>query len=92
MVITGEGKVDFQTAKGKTAAGVLKRAQRQGVPVIVIGGCVELCDSLLQIGFDGIYPILEHKVPLEIAMQRDFAMTNVRKTVAKILRDYIKKD
>ncbi len=92
LVITGEGKVDFQTAKGKTAAGVLKRAQRQGVPVIVIGGCVELCDSLLQMGFDGIYPILEHKVPLEIAMQRDFAMTNVRKTVAKILRDYIKKD
>jgi hypothetical protein len=53
--------------------------------VIAIGGCVELCDSLLQMGFAGIYPILEEKVPLEVAMQRDFAMDNVRKTVAKVI-------
>lgn len=85
LVITGEGKVDFQTAKGKTAAGVLARANNQHIPVIAIGGCVEMCDSLLQMGFAGIYPILEEKVPLEVAMQRDFAMSNVTKTVTKIL-------
>ena len=85
LVITGEGKVDFQTAKGKTAAGVLARANNQHIPVIAIGGCVEICDSLLQMGFAGIYPILEEKVPLEVAMQRDFAMSNVTKTVTKIL-------
>jgi glycerate kinase len=92
LVITGEGKVDFQTAKGKTAAGVLKRAQQQGIPVIAIGGCVELCDSLLQIGFAGIYPILEEKVPLELAMQRDFAMENVQKTLVKIMTGYLNKN
>lgn len=86
LVITGEGKVDFQTAKGKTAAGVLNRAKKQHIPVIAIGGCVEMCDSLLQMGFDGIYPILEETVPLEVAMQRDFAMSNVSKTVATYLR------
>jgi glycerate kinase len=85
LVITGEGKVDFQTAKGKTAAGVLNRAKKQHIPVIAIGGCVEMCDSLVQMGFAGIYPILEEKVPLEVAMRRDFAMSNVRKTVAKLL-------
>ncbi len=85
LVITGEGKVDFQTAKGKTAAGVLSRAKKQHIPVIAIGGCVEMCDSLLQMGFAGIYPILEETVPLEVAMQRDFAMSNVTKTVAKVL-------
>ena len=85
LVITGEGKVDFQTAKGKTAAGVLARAKKQHIPVIAIGGCVEMCDSLLQMGFAGIYPILEEKVPLEVAMQRDFAMSNVTKTVARVL-------
>ena len=85
LVITGEGKVDFQTAKGKTAAGVLARAKKQHIPVVAIGGCVEMCDSLLQMGFAGIYPILEEKVPLEVAMQRDFAMSNVTKTVARIL-------
>ena len=87
LVITGEGKVDFQTAKGKTAAGVLSRAKQQHIPVIAIGGCVEMCDSLLQMGFAGIYPILEEKVPLEVAMQRDFAMGNVTKTVARVLRE-----
>ena len=89
FVITGEGKVDFQTAKGKTAAGVLNRAKQQHIPVVAIGGCVEMCDSLVQMGFAGIYPILEEKVPLEIAMQRDFAMNNVRKTVAKIVPNYL---
>ena len=86
LVITGEGKVDFQTAKGKTAAGVLARAKKQHIPVIAIGGCVEMCDSLLQMGFAGIYPILEEKVPLEVAMQRDFAMSNVTKTIARLLK------
>ena len=89
LVITGEGKVDFQTAKGKTAAGVLNRAKKQHIPVVAIGGCVEMCDSLVQMGFAGIYPIMEEKVPLEIAMQRDFAMNNVRKTVAKIVPNYL---
>ena len=86
LVITGEGKVDFQTAKGKTAAGVLSRAKKQHIPVIAIGGCVEMCDSLVQMGFAGIYPILEEKVPLEVAMQREFAMSNVCNTVKRILQ------
>lgn len=89
LVITGEGKVDFQTAKGKTAAGVLARAKKQHIPVIAIGGCVEMCDSLMQMGFAGIYPILEEKVPLEVAMQRDFAMSNVTKTVARVLKERV---
>ncbi len=85
LVITGEGKVDFQTAKGKTAAGVLARAKSANIPVIAIGGCVEMCDSLEQMGFAGIYPILEEKVPLEVAMQHDFASANVTNTVARVL-------
>jgi hypothetical protein len=36
-------------------------------------------------GFAGIYPILEKKVPLEIAMRPDVASANVEKTVAKII-------
>jgi glycerate kinase len=84
LILTGEGKIDFQTAKGKTAAGVLARAKAQDIPVIAIGGCVEICASVEQLGFAGIYPILEEKVPLEVAMQPDFAASNVEKTVKKI--------
>ena len=80
LIITGEGKIDFQTAKGKTAAGVLTRAKQQGIPVVAIGGSVEMCDSVQQMGFAGVYPILGEKVPLEVAMQPDFAATNVENT------------
>lgn len=85
LIITGEGKIDFQTAKGKTAAGVLARAKRYHIPVMAIGGCVELCESVKQMGFAGIYPITEEKLPLQIAMQPAVAAANVEKTVKKII-------
>ena len=88
LVITGEGKIDFQTAKGKTAAGVLMRAKAKNIPVIAIGGCVERCEDLSQMGFAGIYPILEEDVPLEVAMRRDFAMNNITKTIARVLGSF----
>ena len=38
LVITGEGRFDAQTLRGKTPFGVARIAQRQGVPVVVIAG------------------------------------------------------
>lgn len=40
VVLTGEGKVDSQTAYGKTAMGVAERARGAGVPAICFGGGV----------------------------------------------------
>ena len=41
LVVTGEGRIDSQTAFGKTALGVARRAQAAGVPCIAVGGGVE---------------------------------------------------
>jgi glycerate 2-kinase len=41
LVLTGEGRVDAQTAFGKTALGVASRAAAAGVPCVVVGGGVE---------------------------------------------------
>ncbi|MEE9158238.1 MAG: glycerate kinase [Gammaproteobacteria bacterium] len=41
LVITGEGRIDFQTAFGKTPAGVAKAAKRLKVPVVGIGGSLD---------------------------------------------------
>ena len=41
LVITGEGRIDSQTAYGKTALGVARRAQAAAVPCIAVGGGVE---------------------------------------------------
>lgn len=40
LVITGEGRLDDQTAGGKTIAGVLRRASDRGIPVIALCGSV----------------------------------------------------
>ncbi len=40
LVITGEGRIDAQTAFGKTALGVARRAQAAGVRCIAVGGGV----------------------------------------------------
>ena len=85
LVITGEGTIDYQTVKGKTAAGVLARAKAQDIPVVAIAGRVEMCDSVAQMGFAGVCPIMENEMPLAVAMQPDFAAANVEKTVKKIV-------
>ena len=85
LVITGEGKIDYQTVKGKTAAGVLARAKAQDIPVVAIAGRVEMCNSLAQMGFAGVYAIWEEEMPLEVAMQSNTAAANVEKTVKKIV-------
>ncbi|HLX34295.1 MAG TPA: glycerate kinase [Candidatus Limnocylindrales bacterium] len=41
LVLTGEGRIDAQTAFGKTAFGVARRAQAAGVRCIAVGGGVE---------------------------------------------------
>jgi glycerate kinase len=38
LVITGEGKIDYQTAKGKVPFAVARAAAEKGVPAIAIGG------------------------------------------------------
>jgi glycerate kinase len=40
LVITGEGRIDAQTAFGKTALGVARRAHARGVSCIAVGGGV----------------------------------------------------
>ena len=38
LVLTGEGRIDFQTAHGKTPVGVARAAKALGLPVVAIAG------------------------------------------------------
>ena len=42
LVITGEGRIDRQTFKGKAPYGVMLRARARRIPVYAIGGCLSL--------------------------------------------------
>jgi len=50
LVITGEGRMDHQTAFGKTPAGVARTAKEQKLPVIAICGCLGKEEELPKTG------------------------------------------
>lgn len=57
LVITGEGRVDAQTLRGKTPAGVIQVARAAGVPVVVLAGSVEPgAEALLDAGAAAVLP------------------------------------
>ena len=86
LIITGEGRVDFQTLTGKTPYGILKRAQRQGIPVVAIGGSVALGEKeASEAGFAGVYAVTPSDMPLEEAMKPETAVRNIYDTVKNIL-------
>lgn len=41
---------------GKALGGILRYAKEEAVPVIAIGGCVEACEILNEMGFASIFP------------------------------------
>jgi glycerate kinase len=66
LVITGEGKMDSQTAYGKTAGGVARMAARKNTPVVAFTGDVgEQPDQLYNLGFAAIVPIADHPMTLD---------------------------
>ena len=81
LVITGEGSADRQTLMGKLPFGILQRAQKHHVPVMLIAGRIADEQLLLDAGFSRVACINPPDLPLEIAMQPATAKENIRKTV-----------
>jgi glycerate 2-kinase len=70
LVLTGEGRVDGQTARGKTVSGVARAARGAGVPVVVLAGSIgEDVDSLYSIGVTSLFSLVPGPVSLEEAMR-----------------------
>jgi glycerate kinase len=69
LVVTGEGRIDEQTAFGKTALGVARRAAAAGVPCVAVGGGVTPggIDALRPFGVV-VVPVVEQPVTVEAAM------------------------
>jgi len=69
LVLTGEGRIDAQTAFGKTALGVARRAAAVGVPCLAFGGGVtpEGIEALAAVGAVAV-PVVERPMALEEAL------------------------
>jgi glycerate kinase len=68
LVISGEGKIDAQSAGGKTLSGVARRAARAGTPVLAIVGDVgEGFEALYGEGVTAVFSTNRRAVPFEAA-------------------------
>ena len=89
LVITGEGRLDEQSAMGKAPIGVAKLAKEQGIPVIAFAGAVtEGAKACNQAGIDAYFPILREIITLEDAMKKETAKKNLADTVEQVMRLY----
>ena len=69
LVITGEGRTDFQTAMGKAPVGVAAVAKRHGVPVVCLsGGLGEGAGDVLAHGIDALASVVPQPMSLEAGM------------------------
>ena len=68
LVITGEGRFDAQTLRGKTPFGVARIAQAQGVPVVVLAGTLgEGYQTLYEHGINAAFAVTSGPMSLEDA-------------------------
>lgn len=87
-VLTGEGKIDFQTKFGKTPFGVAQVAKHFNKPVIAFAGLVgEGIEDLFESGFSQIIAINPPDCPLEEALKN--AEMNLEKAVAEIVKNLL---
>lgn len=69
LVITGEGRIDGQTAGGKTPLGVARIARRLGIPVVAVAGTLgDGHEALYALGIDAMLSICPRPMTLEESM------------------------
>jgi len=80
LVLTGEGRIDNQTAHGKAISGITRRAHQKQVPVIGLAGTIDYAvveEAGLQAGFS--------ITPGVISL--DNALTNAGKNLSEVARN-----
>lgn len=87
VVITGEGRLDAQTAMGKLPVGIAGLAKKYGKPVIAFAGSVaEEAGVCNEKGIDAFFPIIREIVTLKEAMKTETARKNLMLTAEQVFR------
>ncbi len=85
MVITGEGKIDGQSMKGKVVSGIAKRTARHGIPLLAIVGSIgDDVDEIYETGVSAVFSIIPQPMTFEQIKQRTHS--DLRKTARSIFR------
>jgi glycerate kinase len=87
IVITGEGRLDGQTAMGKAPVGVARLAKKHGKRVIAFSGAVtEDAVECNKHGIDAFFPIVRRPCSLDEAMDVKNAYENLKNTAEQVFR------
>lgn len=87
LVITGEGRFDAQTLRGKTPFGVASIARAEGVPVVVLAGTLgEGYQALYEHGINAAFAIASGPMTLQDACARAAPLlTDRARDIARLL-------
>ncbi len=89
LVITGEGRMDYQSASGKVPDGVGRRAKAAGLPCIAICGCIGPgAEAMLQSGISAYYPCSDGTKTMAELMES--CREDLKKTAENALKEWIK--
>lgn len=85
MVISGEGKIDFQSLRGKVVIGVARRTKKQNVPLVaVVGDIGDNIEGAYGEGVSAIFSINRVAVPFSEAKQR--SKSDMKLTIDNLMR------
>jgi len=85
LVLTGEGKLDTQSLRGKVVIGIAKRAKVQKTPVLAIVGDIgDNIDEAYSMGVTGIYSI--NRVAQNFSEVKQRAQSDMYLTVDNIMK------
>jgi glycerate kinase len=85
LIITGEGKIDGQSLRGKVPIGIAQRARKQKVPVMAIVGAIgNGIEEIYSNGIHAVFSINKEPLPFEIA--KDYSKENLLYTTESLMR------
>jgi glycerate kinase len=85
LVITGEGKIDSQSLRGKAVIGVARRAKKFGIPVVAITG--DIGDGVEEVYGEGVSAIFSiNRVAVPFSEARLRSGEDLRLTVDNLMR------
>ena len=71
LVITGEGRMDWQSAFGKVPSGIGMRCKAKGIPALaIVGGLGEGAEKIYEFGIESIMTTIQGAMPVEEAIER----------------------
>jgi len=85
LIVSGEGRLDFQSLRGKVISGVARRAKKMGIPLIaVVGDIGDNIELIYDIGVTAVFSI--NQVAVDFSVSKNRSRSDLAKTMDNLMR------